>query len=350
MATIIRTQRNHYEVLGLSPSASKSEIDEAFGRELLLSRTRAFGALAEVSIAYEALRDPARRKAYDRSIGVNQTPPPVSAPTTVSFRSSAHFITAPAEPRADPLPLPEPEADPLPPVEEAKVEPRTASFIAASLRSPEPAPEAALAPAVRLRRPMPPITEADIEEQGFEWRRPAVAGSIVIAAVAVLGAWAGIAAGSDAEDGAGAAVTVPVPGAKPKPVATQQPAAEGADVPAPSLAPAPAVRPRMAKRTAPRAEPKVAEQAVASGPFEEIAASQAVEAAPALGDAPAEAAQASLPLSRAAIARTIHRIGYSCGQVASTSQILGGMFKVTCTSGDSYRAAPVHGRYRFRRL
>jgi len=348
MATIIRTQRNHYEVLGLRPSASKSEIDEAFGRELLLSRTRAFGALAEVSIAYEALRDPARRKAYDRSIGVNQTPPPVTAPTTVSFRSSAHFITAPAEPRADPLP--EPKADPLPLPEEPKVEPRTASFIAASLRSPAPAPEAALAPAVRLRRPMPPITEADIEEQGFEWRRPAVAGSIVIAAVAVLGAWAGIAAGSDAEDGVGSAVTVPVPGAKPKPVATQQPAAESADVRAASLAPAPAVRPRLAKRAAPRLEPKVAERAIASGPFEEIAASQAVEAAPALSDAPVEAAQASLPLSRAAIARTIHRIGYSCGQVASTSQILGGMFKVTCTSGDSYRAAPVHGRYRFRRL
>lgn len=340
MATIIRTQRNHYEVLGLSPSASKSEIDEAFGRELLLSRTRAFGALAEVSIAYEALRDPARRKAYDRSTGVNQTPPPVTAPTTVSFRSSAHFITAPAEPRADPLPLPE----------EPKVEPRTASFIAASLRSPEPAPPVEEAPPVRLRRPMPPITEADIEEQGFEWRRPAVAGSIVIAAVAVLGAWAGIAAGSDAEDGAGAAVTVPVPGVKPKPVATQQPAAQSADVPAPSLAPAPAVRPRLAKRAAPKVETKVADQAIASGPFEEIAASQAVEAAPALSDAPAEAAQASLPLSRAAIARTIHRIGYSCGQVASTSQILGGMFKVTCTSGDSYRAAPVHGRYRFRRL
>jgi len=26
------------------------------------------------------------------------------------------------------------------------------------------------------------------------------------------------------------------------------------------------------------------------------------------------------------------------------------MFKVTCTSGDSYRAAPVNGRYRFKRL
>jgi hypothetical protein len=340
MATIIRTQRNHYEVLGLSPSATKDEIDGAFGRELLLSRTRAFGALAEVSIAYEALRDPARRKAYDRSIGVNQTPPPVTAPTMVSFRSSAHFITAPAEPRADPVPLPE----------EPKVEARTASFIAASLRRPEPAPAVREAPQVRLRRPMPPITEVDIEEQGFEWRRPAVAGSIVIAAVAVLGAWAGIAAGSDAEDGVGSAVTVPVPGAKPKPVATEQAAAEREDVPAPSLAPAPAARPRMAKRVAPRAEQKVAERAIASGPFEQIAASQAVEAAPALSDAPVEAAQASLPLSRAAIARTIHRIGYSCGQVTSTSQILGGMFKVTCTSGDTYRAAPVHGRYRFRHL
>jgi hypothetical protein len=27
-----------------------------------------------------------------------------------------------------------------------------------------------------------------------------------------------------------------------------------------------------------------------------------------------------------------------------------GTFKVTCTSGDSYRATPVNGRYRFRRL
>jgi hypothetical protein len=26
-----------------------------------------------------------------------------------------------------------------------------------------------------------------------------------------------------------------------------------------------------------------------------------------------------------------------------------GVFKVTCTSGDSYRAAPVRGRYRFSR-
>ena len=342
MATTVTTRRNHYEVLGLAPSATMAEIGEAFGREILLSRTRAFGALAEVSIAYEALRDPARRKAYDQSIGVNQALPPVVRPTTVSFRSSAHFITAPPEPKADPLP---PREEPT-----ANPEARTASFIAASLRRPDPAPEAGPAPLVRLRRPMPEIAEAEIEEQGFDWRRPAVAGSLLIAAVALFGAWAGVQAGNDAEDGAGSAVTVAVPGPKATPPATTERASESrAEAPA-NLALAPPPRVRAAKRAVPQAEPKVAQHAVASGPFEEIAASQAVEAAPALTDAPVEASQASLPLSHAAIARTIARIGYRCGSVASTSQILGNMFKVTCTSGDSYRAAPVNGRYRFKRL
>jgi hypothetical protein len=51
------------------------------------------------------------------------------------------------------------------------------------------------------------------------------------------------------------------------------------------------------------------------------------------------------------IARTIGRIGYPCGQVAATSAAgTPGVFTVTCTSGHSYRAAPVHGRYRFRRV
>jgi hypothetical protein len=53
------------------------------------------------------------------------------------------------------------------------------------------------------------------------------------------------------------------------------------------------------------------------------------------------------------IARTIGRIGYACGQVAATAAIEGeapGVFKVTCTSGQSYRAVPVRGRYRFKRL
>ena len=84
------------------------------------------------------------------------------------------------------------------------------------------------------------------------------------------------------------------------------------------------------------------------------AASESAPAAPveeAAAEAPAPAvAEAKLPLSNAVIARTIGRIGYACGEVASTSAVEGGAFKVTCTSGASYRAAPVRGRYHFRRL
>jgi hypothetical protein len=61
---------------------------------------------------------------------------------------------------------------------------------------------------------------------------------------------------------------------------------------------------------------------------------------------------ASLPLSNRVIARTIQRIGYPCGEVASTAALDGapGAFKVTCTSGHAYQARPVRGRYHFRRL
>ena len=63
------------------------------------------------------------------------------------------------------------------------------------------------------------------------------------------------------------------------------------------------------------------------------------------------ASAVSAPLSNATIAHTIGRIGYACGRVVSTSAIEGaGAFKVTCSSGDSYRAAPVRGHYHFKRL
>lgn len=64
------------------------------------------------------------------------------------------------------------------------------------------------------------------------------------------------------------------------------------------------------------------------------------------------ATAARLPLPDATVARTIHRIGYACGRVISTSGVDGaaaGVFKVTCSSGDSYQATPVRGRYHFRR-
>jgi hypothetical protein len=60
-----------------------------------------------------------------------------------------------------------------------------------------------------------------------------------------------------------------------------------------------------------------------------------------------------MPLPNKVVARTIERIGYSCGAVASTAPVEGGaagVYKVTCTSGQSYQAKPVNGRYRFKRL
>jgi len=82
-------------------------------------------------------------------------------------------------------------------------------------------------------------------------------------------------------------------------------------------------------------------------PSDKIATEQAAAESPSV-----EATSARMPLPNAVIARTIGRIGYPCGQVASTTAMEGasGAFKVTCTSGHSYRAAPVRGRYRFRRL
>jgi hypothetical protein len=64
------------------------------------------------------------------------------------------------------------------------------------------------------------------------------------------------------------------------------------------------------------------------------------------------ATAASLPLSDRTVARTIERIGYRCGQVVGTSHVEGeasGVFKVVCSSGQSYQAKPVRGRYRFGR-
>jgi hypothetical protein len=94
-------------------------------------------------------------------------------------------------------------------------------------------------------------------------------------------------------------------------------------------------------------QPQLAEGTqAADAPPEAIAATPAAAPAPAV-----ETVAAAMPLSNATVARTIHKIGYACGQVASTSTGGSpGAYKVTCTSGHSYEAKPVHGRYHFRRL
>jgi hypothetical protein len=95
---------------------------------------------------------------------------------------------------------------------------------------------------------------------------------------------------------------------------------------------------------------------------QKVAESAAVESAPAQDTVPPavspdpqpdQAIAADLPVSTKLIARTIERIGYACGDVSSAAPAEGkaqGVYKITCSSGHTYQATPVRGRYHFRRL
>jgi len=101
-------------------------------------------------------------------------------------------------------------------------------------------------------------------------------------------------------------------------------------------------------------EVAAASSALGASADQTAAATAAVEAADdsASDQSPVTAAAARMPLPNATVARTIQRIGYACGRVVSTSGVDGaadGVFKVTCSSGDTYQATPVRGRYHFRR-
>jgi hypothetical protein len=389
MDSTVKLRPNHYEMLGLTPAASGDEIAQAFARELSMLTPRAFGSLAEVTVAYETLRDPSKRKAYDSSIGLNPEPPepPKPAPDVPSewkpflVRASAR----PAEqPRADPVPppaspeenlrpRPEPRAVSRP---ESRPAPRSSPSATALLRQPiRPLPRD-IQPVLRtkpedLRRPEP-VEEPKVEKPRFfepegggdrpihrveperfydsgrkpiDWRLPAAAAGALALAVGA-GAWTGWEAGNDNVP----AVTLKVPKANsPSAAADSPPAyamAETLPEP-PARAAAPTARTERIRPPLQIALPEEPQTEVAllEQRQRELETEQAVAQAPTV-----EVAAAKMPLPNAVVARTIGRIGYPCGQVASTAAMGPGVFKVTCTSGHSYRAAPVNGRYRFRRL
>ena len=76
MGSTVKLRPNHYEVLGLTPGASSDEIARAFAKELSDLRPRPFGSLAEVTVAFETLRDRSKREAYDISLGLKPKPKP----------------------------------------------------------------------------------------------------------------------------------------------------------------------------------------------------------------------------------------------------------------------------------
>ncbi len=351
MVSTVRRLPSHYETLGLSPTATADEIARAFAREISAVRPRAFGGVAQVSIAYETLRDPIKRQAYDASLGF-----------------------APEPRRPDAPPPPERRSKPQP--RSASTERTTGSFIAASLREPmraqdaspapdpkpaktrqpEPSPESRIPDFLAVRREPAESFPRTAEDRPIEWKKVGVAVGGLVLAVGLVSAIARL-SGGEAEEPrqAQADVTIPLPAATPiANTNVPRPAENAVKAPVEAANPAGVAAPLVEPDPSSQ-QPAVAEkQAVEPGASVESGTAEALAegtSRPAPAETPpAQTVAASLPLSNSTIARTIERIGYACGEVASTAAVgAPGVYKVTCTSGQSYQATPVNGRYRFRR-
>jgi len=378
MVSAVQSRPNYYELLGLTPAATEDEITRAFAKAMGMFGFHPMALAAQLSAAFEILRNPAKRKDYDRSLGLAKAPEPKPQPWAIAAQRAGtpFFGLAPSAPAAAPRseappPPAAPRVDPLH-RPAAPSEPRVAPFIAAALREP---PKAAAPEPVPQPDPMPrpePRIERDLEDiltaargtippeaddRPIEWKRPAIAVGGVILAVGLVGGIAGMSAGGNAADSQQnqARVTVAVPAAKT--LAPSESTAPGR-FEAASLPVGAQVASFRNTRHRSSSQPRAFEKSAIDGieaaigqPETSPGVDTATEQASAEAPAP-EAAPASLPLPNRVIARTIDRIGYSCGSVASATAIEGadGVYKINCTSGQSYQAAPVHGRYRFRRL
>jgi hypothetical protein len=314
MVTIAGSKSNHYERLGLAPDASGEEIARAFALRMSPLMPRSVRDLAEIALAFETLRDPVKRRAYDTA----SAPPREPEPKAMFPREGWPIV---ASARVGSAELPAIDSLPRAPATVEPVQPKPAFE--------EP---------VRTD-PLEPFRY--VEPGPVNWKRPAVVIGGLFASVAAIGAGLGWYASRGIDPAqARPAVTFPVP-------RTGRTAVEAPPPPAPKKAEPKGrvAKPRAATRRAGPApvlsEAKRAED-VPDIPSEQVAA---------LASSAAAEVPAAMPLPDAVIARTIGRIGYACGEVASTSAVEGasGVFKVTCTSGDSYRAAPVRGRYHFKR-
>jgi hypothetical protein len=335
---------NHYETLGVARSATTEQIAHAFERKMSAFAARPLTAAAQIGLAFETLRDPERRQTYDASLR-----PPALPKMGYSARWKG-------------LPMP---GSPLP-ARPAPTEAKPAPFIAApETRAEIPAPQTVAVAAPARRVVAEPRSQAEVKPQGdwelrpsnvedrpVEWKRPAIAGGVLVAGVVLLGAFAGWDAGNGEAQQAPAGVTAALPRAKPRPIAN-------APLPLPESKPRglqfrqiPSATTATAhiKRSSPVASLQPSDEFLSeaaqtlANPPGEVASTEAVTESPAVETA------AALPLPNAVVARTLDRIGYSCGKVAATSAVGSGVYKVTCTSGASYQATPVRGRYHFHRI
>ena len=376
MDETVAARASHYDVLGLEPTASSDDIARAFAREM--GRPRPFGGLADVSIAYEVLRNPERRRAYDEAIGIAKAPVPEPTPEPfrrpMALHARPQFIASPppkTEVKAEAI-VEEPKVE-IAPVEKPN-EPSLPPFFADALRdiaAPAPLASKVTPPPTLPHRgegrfsvePSAPIPRQVIEpmfddDSPAPWKKVALPAGVAVLAVAVLGGWMGWQSRSDPTteaEKAQAALLTPPPMTTYSvndPVEKAQPQVQEGS---PALAPPPTRAPRVERRNvrrvaaAPPSRLADIEQQLAPSAIADAAQTEAIRQAAELQ--PAKPVAASMPLPNSVIARTIGRIGYPCGSVASTSAAgAPGVYTVTCTSGHSYKAAPVRGRYHFSRV
>lgn len=94
MANSVRWQPNHYETLGLAPSATDKEIGEAFARKMSECSWQPMGASAQICIAYETLSNRFKRADYDRALGLVPKPQPRLATMAIVQERWAPFIAS----------------------------------------------------------------------------------------------------------------------------------------------------------------------------------------------------------------------------------------------------------------
>ena len=339
MLSTVASKPNHYERLGLESDAGEEAIARAFAREMSALRPHSVGDMAQIALAFETLRDPARRRAYDASIAPPPEPEPEPQARPAMFpREGWPFIASARIGSAD-----------LPTIDSVARTPSARPFRASPTPSAVDEPSQ---PASALAEPEKPKAFAALHvlDEHFSrkdgrtgWRRPTVTLGALFAGVAILGAGLGVYASrgidpAQAQDVATVTLPESAESAVPRPLVAEPAVKASLPKSAARRAAARRERARPAPKPAADAEQRVEE--MPDIPSEQVAALTSETAL----------VSAEMPLPSAIVARTIDRIGYSCGQVTSTSAAgVAGVFKVTCTSGNSFKATPIRGRYHFRR-
>ena len=375
MVNEVRSRPNHYELLGLTPAAESADIHRAFVAKMSSFGAHSIEEAAQFLVAYETLRDSEKRRSYDASLGLLAKPAPrewsiaVTPPRWTPFMVKVP-TNQPPEPQVSldrSRDVPDEPVIASPAVQSSANEPSV----------PEPAPISEAAP----QRPAQRAPHEDLESvlqhirdvgraerermrhsksAPSDWKRVGLALGGLLVGAAVLGTMAGL----SVQDKSGAAqaepARAPTLNRAPKQEMVLDPSAPTST--AASAEPAAEELPQAMTPVLRRGHPLFRERHSARQGMAQNAA--AAESAPVQDAAPEGAAHspdpqldqgiaADLPVSTKLIARTIERIGYACGDVSSAAPAEGkaqGVYRITCSSGRTYQATPVSGRYHFRKL